>query len=216
MASEKRQGLPEFWTSHLAKILSGDQPCELATWAPAHFKLPKRPRSDEGALAEWRARHTELLRTTDEVYRQQGWKTDKERYFKVVGTHAVLVGKVDLIAQKTDCRPVIIDTKGGKERSSDVTQVLIEMIGIPMAWNAPTMRFDGKVVYSESNVVQISAWDADKLKPKLVTLLKRLGMMQKPPEPSPSESACKYCEVPDDLCSQRVSGGPQEAVTDLF
>src|SRR5262245_16380713 len=116
---------PEFWTTSIAKVLSGDQSCYLEPWLKARMKFPKR-RTDDGSLAKWKADHTALLRSLVEKHQAEGWKCDVERYFKVEGTYCNLAGKVDLILQKPDYRPTIVDAKTGSPRDSDTAQVMIE------------------------------------------------------------------------------------------
>src|SRR6185295_1857151 len=98
--------LPAFWCTTIAKVLSGDQPCPLQPWLSGRMKFPKR---DSGGLAVWKAKHTELLRKTTEESVAAGWKCSVEQFFKVEGATAALSGKADLIAQKPDRRPLILD-----------------------------------------------------------------------------------------------------------
>ena len=139
----KRTGLPEFWTTSLAKVLVGDQSCYLEPWMKSRFKLEKRA-GDEGSLAKWKAEHSALLREVVERFQGDGWKCTVESYFKAKGAAANVAGKADLIIQKTDMRPVIVDAKSGSPKDSDVAQVMIEMILIPMAWEK-RMIFSGLV-----------------------------------------------------------------------
>lgn len=200
MASQPRSGLPQFWTTTLAKALSGDQPCQLVTWLNGHTRLEKRP-GREGSLANWKAKHSAMLTETTERYAADGWKCDKERFFRVEGQAAILSGKADLIIQKPNCRPKIVDVKSGGHRDSDASQVLIEMIAIPLAWNAPQMTFAGEVIYGD-HIVALHPDQAAELKPKLFALLRKLGTMARP-SASPSQSACRFCDVSDEDCAER-------------
>ena len=208
MPTLARKGLPAFWCTTLAKALSGDQPCELSTWLNGRFKMEKRP-GREGSLANWKAQHSAMLQATVERFRADGWKCDVERFFDVPGHTAKMSGKVDLIAQKLTCRPLIVDVKSGQPRDSDILQVLIEMIAIPMAWQAG-MTFEGLVIYP-AHEVSIPPSSAAELKPKLFALLKKLGTMPRPVA-SPSDSACRFCDVPDDECAERFHIETAEAV----
>lgn len=203
----KKSGLPVFWTTRIAAALAGDQPCERATWMGGHYKLPKQERCSEDAvaLALWKTEHTELLNKVEAQFKADGWRCDKERFFKVPGTFSAVSGKADLVAQQKDRRPLIVDAKSGEAKESDILQVLIEMIFIPHAWKVPTMQFDGQVVYPDRTVT-IKHADAERLKPKLFALAKRLGTIPKP-DASPSESACRFCEVPLADCPERWQAG---------
>jgi hypothetical protein len=162
--------------------------------------LEKRAR-DESSLAIWKANHTKLLSETVDKYKADGWKCQVERFFKVTGQTAIISGKADLIVQKPDERPVIIDVKSGSPRDSDVTQVLSEMILIPLAWNSPGMTFAGRVIYPSHTVEALPA-SAAEMKPKLFDLLKRLGLMRRP-DASPSEHSCRFCDCTDADCLDR-------------
>ena len=210
----KRDGLPAFWSTHLAKVLVGDQPCLLAPWLSGHFTLDKAQR-DQSSLAVWKANHSAQLAQAMERYRAAGATCDVERYFKVTGQTAILSGKVDLVVQQTDKRPLIVDVKSGKPKDSDVAQVMIEIIAVPLAWES-RMTFDGLVIYAD-HVVNIPNAEALELRPRLFELLKKLGTMSRPTA-SPSESACWFCEVGDLECPDRwkTSAGAAQATTALF
>ena len=208
--------LPTLWTTAIAKSLSGDQPCLLSTWISGRNK-EKRPRENAADLAIWRTNHTAQLNEAVDRLKAEGWKCSVERFFKVTGQHAIISGRADCIAQQTDKRPLILDVKSGKPRDSDVPQVAIEMVMIPLAWESPSMIFDGKVLYRDHQV-QVTPTHATELRPKIVALLKKLGTMPRP-EASPSQSACRFCDVPDAECPDRwkAESEPQQvSATGLF
>lgn len=207
--------LPSFWVTKIAKALSGDQPCQLSTWLSGR-PYEKRPDENAANLATWKTNHTVQLNDAVARYKDQGWKCDVERFFKVTGSTAIISGKVDLVAQQPEKRPLIIDVKSGQPRDTDIIQVAIEMILIPLAWNV-TMTFDGLVIYS-THEVPVTPTHAADLKPKLFSLLKHLGLARRP-DAAPSESACKFCPVGASDCSERFNGSGSivtEASTALF
>lgn len=197
---DPRPGLPEFWATGVAKALVGDQPCLLPVWLGGHYKLPKRS-GDEARFAQWKAEHTAQLEAREALHREAGWKIDKERFWRVKGQAAVLVGKSDLILQKTDCRPVIEDVKSGRPEDHHTAQVLIYMVMLPLAWNAPRMQFAGRVVYP-THTVELHPHEAEAFRPKLMALMRRLGTAERP-VPNPGRDACRFCEVPDEACGVR-------------
>ena len=208
---EPRSGLPSFWSTHIAKVLVGDQPCLLQPWLQGRFEFPKETNP---SMANWKANHSRLLQDQVRKFKEQGWKCDVERFFRVTGQRAVLSGKADLILRKQDSRPVIVDAKSGKPRDTDTAQVLIEMICIPLAWKAPEMVFDGLVVYDDGTQLAIHAREADEMAPKLFALLRQLGTMERP-SPTPGRDACRYCDVPDSECGVRFKS-EDSVSTDLF
>lgn len=214
MPTTKRDGLPSFWSTHLAKVLVGDQPCQLAAWLPAHYKIEKRPREDEGSLVTWKANHSAQLRETVERFEELGWKCSVERFFRVTGKAAILSGKADLIAQQTNKRPLIVDVKSGNPRDSDAAQVMVEMCMIPLAWNSPGMIFDGQVIYP-THSVNLTPAQAAEFKPRLFAVLKKLGTMGRP-QASPSQGSCRFCDISEADCPDRVSSDTEPAVTTEF
>jgi len=209
-----REGLPSFKTTSLAKVLVGEQPCYLSPWIQGHFKIQKATRDCSG-LALWKANHTAALNTVVERFKAEGWKCSVERYFRVTGQTAILTGKTDLIAQRPDNRPRIVDVKSGQPRESDVAQVMIEQTAIPLSWQSPHMIFSGEVIYAD-HTVSIPAAHADELKPKLFLLLKRLATPQRP-DAVPSESNCRFCDVSKADCPERYEGTEDlSAETSLF
>ena len=201
MPSPPRSGLPTFWTTHLAKVLVGDQPCRLSPWLAAHLNLRKRER-DSIQLATWKKQHTALLKFTSDQMSADGWACSLEQYFRVQGSTAIISGKADLIIRKTDERPVIIDVKTGYAKENDIVQVCIEMLLMPLAWGSPAMLFSGRVIYSEASPVEISSADAQAYRVPLFTLIRELAVGPKP-QAQPSESTCRFCDVSEDDCSQR-------------
>ena len=208
MPTTARPGLPEFWVTGLARVLMGDQPCRLEAWAKAHFKLPKKVESP--AMANWKATHTELLRDEIARLKAEGWKVRVEQFFRLQGQTAILSGKPDVIAQQDGKRPKIVDTKGGDPRESDICQVMIYWIVIPLVWDAPGMTFEGEVVY-RTHRVPITAQEIAPMRPKVFALLRDLAATK--PEPNPSEGACRFCDVPEDICSSRYTGTSQVDVS---
>lgn len=212
MASVPRDGLPEFWCTKIAKVLVGDQPCLLEPWLSGHYKLEKRKRDDSGFLVKWKADHSALLQETTRLRAADGWDCRVESFFKVKGQTAILTGKTDLILQKANFRPCIVDVKTGTPKDSDTAQVLIEMIAIPMAWESPSMIFNGEVVYVD-HTVKLTPDQAEAIKPKVFALLKHLGMARRP-DASPSQGACRFCDVTDAECQQRWKDEKESTVSE--
>lgn len=213
MGSEPRKGLPIFSVTALAKALSGDQPCNLATWLTGHYDLEKRIRDDQGSLATWKANHSAALDALTMELTAAGWKVSKEQWLRVNGKAAVLRGKADAVTQAPDRRPTIWDIKTGRPRDSDITQVLIEMVLVPLAWEAPEMQFAGVVVYSTHRVA-LKPSEAEALKPRLFAKVKELAQTFRPAA-SPARDSCRFCDVSEADCAERFQE-QADAVTSEF
>lgn len=213
MPNTERAGLPYFWSTGIAKALVGEKPCLLEPWVKGHFQLEKAPRS--AAMVKWNLDHTAMLTAEVDRLRAEGWRVSVEKFFRLTGKVAILGGKPDVICQGLDGkRPKIVDTKSGSPKDSDIAQVIIYCIAIPLAWDAPGLTFEGEVVYADHRVL-IKAHEVGPMRERLFALLKKLGTMAQP-APSPSEAACRFCEVPDSLCGSRWRDGSVEQTTDAF
>lgn len=211
MASEPRKGLPSFWCTGIAKALSGEQPCNLSVWLSGHFDLETLVRDDQGALATWKANHSAQLNSLIVELAAGGWTVRKEQFFRIKGTAAVISGKADAVTQAEGKRPTIWDVKSGRPRDSDVTQVLIEMALIPLAWGAPHMQFNGVVVYPTHRVT-LKPEDAQALKPRLFEKLREMGRAERPAA-SPSRDSCRWCDVSEADCTERFASDKPDAET---
>jgi hypothetical protein len=201
MATTKRNGLPDFWCTGLAKALVGDQPCLLQPWMKAHYNLDKQPRSSD--FAKWKLQHTEQLNAEVQRLKLAGWTCSVEQYFKLKGETASISGKSDIIARQGDTH-IILDVKSGTPRDSDVAQVMIYQVVTPMVWRR-TLPFRGEVVYPDHRV-PVSVADALAIRDRLFALVRQLAKDERP-DASPSESACLFCDVTAADCPQRFAEG---------
>jgi hypothetical protein len=208
--------LPSFWVTSVAKVLTGDAPCLRPLWLFSRG-AEKRPDDDPGKMAKWRADHSALIRRAVAQAKEQGWKCRVEQWIQVTGTYAVIKGKADIVAQKPDCRPRVVDCKGGEAKDTDVTQVLLYQKLVPISWKVPTMQFDGAIWYGEGiPPVRTTPAQADDLWPRATALIKELATAETAPDPLPSWGACRFCQVRDEDCDQRIREGDDGGVTEDF
>ncbi len=217
MATRPRKGLPEFWISSLAKFLAGENQCEWAIWFRARFRYDKLEDPDFDSAA-YTHEHNALLATKKSGLLASGYRVDAEKYVRATGTFSVLVGKIDLLAQK-DGTTLVIDGKTGQKRHSDWWQVLTYMLALPIAWERPTLRVVGEVVYKDGTKRSIEPEELTAEHRSHITgTAKRIALMTDPPPWTPSEQECRYCNIGPNDCPKRI--GPQAAVvvpqTELF
>lgn len=190
--------LPSFFVTGLSKILAGEQPCKLEAWLVGHGKVGRRPQESSEALAAWRVKHTALMDRERARLTAEGWDLHIEQFFRVNGSAACITGKPDIRAHKDDCRPLIVDCKGGEKKDSHVVQVQLYQKLVPLSWNRPDMRFDGKVVH-EDETIDVSASSADTLWPKATALVRELSK-DDPPPAAPSYMVCRTCKTSPKEC----------------
>jgi hypothetical protein len=212
--------LPEFWVTNVAKALAGDQPCLLSVWLPGRTYIKRQPR-DPAQQALWNAQHSEQLLSTQDWLASQGARTImKEHYFKMAGRVSKLAGKIDLIgvfasddASNRDLWRVV-DCKGATPNDTHVVQVMMYMAVLPhILPKAKLAVIDGRVVYP-THTVEITHDQALAFAPKLWAMMARLGDGDKP-SASPSRDACRFCDIPESLCTERHVE-PPDIETDLF
>jgi predicted RecB family nuclease len=184
----------------LAKILSGDQSCRFNVWLKAHFDIATR--KGDFDFKAWKVDHTDLLNLRVQQLTADGWKCDVEsqNYFKLVGATAVLPGKPDLIARK-GARIKVVDIKTGRPQDAHGVQVAIYLTALPLVWKRAQLVLDGEVCYAD-HIVDVSQAMAESIAPKLFALLRALGSDVRP-EPIPSQSDCRFCELRDADCPSR-------------
>jgi hypothetical protein len=212
----RKDSLPEFWPSHLAKILSGDQSCRFNVWLKSHYDI--QVRKSDFDFKSWKVDHTALLNKRVASLEKQGWtcEVESQNYFKLTGKSAVLPGKPDIIAKK-DKKILVVDAKTGKPQDAHAVQVAIYMTAIPMVWSRPNLYMEGEVCYGD-HIVTVSKEMAESIAPKLFTLLKDLGS-DVIPRAIPSKADCRWCEILESECPDRWKEGQQAsaevAVTDF-
>lgn len=211
MATVKRLGLPDFWVTGLAKILVGDQPCRFQAWINGHFKIQKRPQ-DTARLAQYKLDHTAQLTQAVERFTADGWTCRVEQWMKLVGRTATITGKADVIRLKHG-DVVVSDIKSGARRDADLVQVQIYQIMLPLIWRRPTLAVTAEVIYPDGGV--ITPIGIETIKPRLFALVRELAS-DTPPDPSPSESNCRFCDVSETDCPQRWREGTTIADTTEF
>jgi CRISPR/Cas system-associated exonuclease Cas4 (RecB family) len=205
MPTTKRAGLPEFWVTKLSGLLIGDQACRFASWIQGHYQIEKRIR-DGSNLVEWKATHGKMVRDRAEELKADGWtvRLESQNFFKLKGNVAIVSGKPDIIARKGDVT-LVSDCKGGAILDKNTAQVVIYQVIVPMAWGRPDLHMEGEVVYPSAKI-PVPWATADKLRGKLIEIIKELATSTKP-DATPSEMECRFCDVRKEDCPNRFGEG---------
>ena len=138
--------------------------------------------------------------------------TEGQNSFNFRGSSAVLAGKPDLVARRSD-QITVFDAKTGRPSPAHTAQVLIYMYALPPALE----RYRGLSIASQvaypDHVVDIPA-DAvgGRFVENLGGLIRRLAsQMAVRRVPSPGE--CRFCEITPADCPERADEGPLEEGT---
>jgi CRISPR/Cas system-associated exonuclease Cas4 (RecB family) len=210
-----RPGKPYIWATWLAKLLGG-QECVWSAWFKAHYRYNKY---EEMALdlVQWNREHNELMRQRRCELEREGFvcTVEDSNAFKLEGEHAVVAGKPDIIARKDDL-VLVVDGKTGRERESDVWQVLLYLFALPKL-QPIRGRLEGEVQYKRGD--QRLTVTPEELTPdridQVVSLIKVISGKAAPPR-APSFHECRQCNIGPGDCPQRVRAERQAAVAAEF
>lgn len=207
-----RTGKPYIWVTWLAKLLGG-QRCVWSAWFKAHYKYDK---FEEMAadLVKWNREHNALMAARVKELEADGWTVmvEDQNAFKLEGASAVVAGKPDIVATKAG-QVMVVDGKTGRERESDLWQVLFYLFAIPKSRPDLVGELVGEVQYAKGDVrITVTPADLDEVRMgQLLDLIKTVAGADAPPK-TPSRAECKTCNIGSRDCPQRVGAEQTTAV----
>jgi len=207
-----RKGKPRIWVTWLTKLLGGNE-CVWSAWFKAHYRYDKFEEM-AGDLAEWNRQHTALMARRRHELEADGWTitVEQQNDFELEGERAIVAGKPDLIAKK-DGRVLVVDGKTGRQRESDIWQVLFYLFAFQKARPDMAGTLEGEIHYlkdDERISVTPEELDADRLD-RMVALIK-LVADHEPPARRPSRYECQRCNIGSRDCPDRVTQAATTAV----
>lgn len=202
--AERRFGKPYIYVTWLAKQLGGHQ-CRWSAWFKAHFKYDKYEEM-AGDLHRWNADHTRMMARRRQELEADGWTifTEQQNAFKLDLPQAVVAGKGDIVAVK-GTRALIVDGKTGRERDSDIWQLLIYLRTYPRVRPALAAgEWEGEVLYKNGPPISLTASELTEERLGQITDLIRVIASEEPPPRTPSRDECRMCNIGPADCPQRV------------
>ena len=200
----RRTGKSYIWVTHLAKLLGGHR-CTWSAWFKAHHRYDK---FEEQALdlVKWNREHTVLMTARVKELEADGWTVmvEDQNAFKLEGEVAIVAGKPDIVATKPG-HILVVDGKTGRERESDLWQVLFYLFALPKSRPDLVGELVGEVQYAKGDVrITVTPADLDDARMgQLVALIKTVAGSEPPPK-TPSRDECKRCSIGVKDCPQRV------------
>ena len=218
--AQLRSSGPYIWVTWAAKLLTGENSCEWAAWFKAQHESWSWEKVSSGFdQAGWMMKHTALVNQLREEWEQNGYTitAEAQNSFTLRGNAATLAGKPDLIAVR-DKEAVVIDAKTGKPQPSHSAQVMIYQYAVPKGLEMyRELEFRRQLAYTD-HVVEIPPEAVDQgFVRSLSALVQRLGR-DGPARRVPSVGECRFCDITEADCPERVEGEPQAGVgtTDDF
>lgn len=209
-----RSGKPYIYVTWLAKLLGGHE-CTWSAWFKAHYKYDKYEMQAQD-LQAWNREHNDLMRKRRAELEREGFTVTIEdaNAFKLEGTLAVLAGKPDLVATKPG-HVLLVDGKTGRERESDIWQVLLYLFALPKSRPQLTTNavVEGEVQYKRGDVrltVMPEELDESRMA-RMLALIAEVAGRQAPPR-VPSVHECKVCNIGPADCPQRIRSTRDETV----
>lgn len=215
MASYESKSLPTVWITWLAKLMADEVQCQWSVWFRTHYRYEKLSTRFDSVC--WSANHRVLLDQRIRELELEGYTVyvEGENWFEVAGrSHRVKVaGKPDILAIR-DNQAVIEDCKTGRKKNSDLYQILVYLLLLPLATTrCQRLSLAGRLVYLDG-VVEIQPDHLnEEFKEQLRSAIATLSSTT-PARKVPSFQECRYCDIPVQCCSQRVENSPQESLTD--
>lgn len=215
MPTVRRQGKPYIWVTWLAKACAGGQQCLYAPWFKAHYRY-HRHQEYAFDLQKWNRDHDAMMRARREELEADGWTVTMEQAneFKLEGDAALVAGKPDIIAVK-GTRVLVVDGKTGRQRESDIWQVLIYLYALlKQRPELADQLVEGEVQYRDSSV----SLSLDELTPErlahMVAMIRTIAS-DEPPAKAPSRSECRGCDIGVRDCPERVTSDQVVGVGDF-
>lgn len=201
MAARKR-GLPYLYVTWLAKALANEKACLYSVWFRSRFSYEKFE-EQAGDLVKWNRDHSKLMAERRRQLEAQGYtcRVEEANAFKLEGSTAIVAGKMDLVATKDD-HMLIVDGKTGRDRESDVWQVLLYLWTAPKIWRVPA-NLEGEVHYSHGDISLTPDELNDERVTKIVNLIKVVAADAQPTK-TPTRDNCRFCNIGPVDCPQRV------------
>lgn len=206
---------PSIWVSWLSKLMTNETQCQWSTWFRTHHKYEKLNRNFDAA--KWSASHSALLNRRASELEATGYTVyiEGENWFEVTGrSYPVKVsGKPDLLAFK-DNQAFVEDCKTGRKKNSDLYQVLLYMLLLPVSLQrCREFRLEGRLVYPDGVMDIHSSQVTESFKEQLQAAIVLLSN-SRPARKVPSFQECRYCDISSKYCTERVESSSSETLAD--
>lgn len=225
--AERRRGEPRIWITNVTGLMADDAKCRWSAWFKARFKY--KPEKDDFDSKDYKAKHKLARDQRVEELKAEGWvvRIEDAVKFELRGNLVIVAGKPDILAIKEDEKRIRVeDPKTGKKYLKHWYQNAIYMRWIRKVLGArySTYSVEGALLYYdiEDGVPRLTErieMTLEEITPTvmqcIVGELQSVGM-NIPPEKTPSELECLYCDIPRSECPERVVDKPQPVDVEEF
>lgn len=193
--------------------------CPWSVWFRTYYKYEKLNRDFDSA--KWSASHRALLDHRISQLQTEGWAVyvERENWFEIVGRQYTVkvAGKPDILTI-WDEQVWVEDCKTGKKKNSDLHQVLLYMLLLPLSHpGCRGLKLQGRLIYPDGAINISSDQVNEAFKAQFRETIALLSSTA-PPRRVPGFQECRYCDIPVHCCPERVEEKPSEGPDeqDLF
>jgi len=199
------KSFPSAWVTWLAKLMTDEIQCPWSVWFRTHYKYDRSQRDFDAA--KWNASHRALLEERLLQLQAEGWAVfvEGENWFEIVGRQHVvkIAGKPDILAIR-DRQVWVEDCKTGRKKNSDLYQVLLYMLLLPLSHpQCRGVKLQGRLVYPDGAIAISSDQVNEDFKAQFREAIALLSSSS-PPHKVPSFQGCHYCDISAYYCPERV------------
>lgn len=203
---ERERREPYIWVTWLSRMMAGEASCNWSAWFKTNY--PKRDEErvpSDFNLASWQIAHTRMLSELISEQRKEGKRIFKEQQFQFRRPDLILAGKPDLIVFPSPEEIEIFDCKTGQQKVSDQVQVMIYMGCLPQSkgpWEGKKIR-GGHIIYKKT-IMEIPPEAVNQKFTEDLSYFLAILTSKTPPEKNPSEHECRFCDISQKACPERV------------
>jgi hypothetical protein len=193
--------------SWLSKLMAGETQCQWGAWFKTHYQnYPKTP--SDFQRATWLVEHNKRL---NELYAElepqaTALYRESQSKFAINRKTAVIAGQPDLVVLGKDGNYTVYDVKTGQPRPGDVVQVMLYMVCLPYSRSGlyKGKRLAGCVVYNAERT-PIPPEAINETFNKQVAHFLNILDNATPPAKTPSYTECRFCEITNEDCPERIN-----------
>jgi CRISPR/Cas system-associated exonuclease Cas4 (RecB family) len=191
-----RRPQPYVHPSWLAKNVSGDRQCLLASYLQANFKIPPKPGNDFDSEG-YKLKHQQTLVSYIGALHSDGYTVHAEKensFWYKTKSGATISAQPDIVAMR-DNEPMIVDIKTGKPKATDIAQVKLYMAMLPSSnLHGISAIPNGRLVYGVDEFEIEASEVTSEFKRQVAQIMGALTTSDMP-DPTPSLCECRYCPV---------------------
>ena len=183
--------------------------CPWSVWFRTHYKYDRLSRDFDSA--KWNASHRALLDDRLSQLQAEAWavSVEGENWFEIVGRHYAvkIAGKPDVLAIR-DQQVWVEDCKTGRKKNSDLYQVLLYMLLLPLSHpQCRGLKLQGRLVYPDGAIDISSEQVNEDFKSQFRGAIAILSSAT-PARKVPSFQECRFCDISRLYCPERMDSQP--------